>query len=80
MQKSINVSLTSGIDPFLRIVSILRKKGFNIENISFSVEDEQRSNLIITLNEKGNLGLNEAMLQVKKVNGVNEIKVLKGDN
>ncbi|SKA87802.1 acetolactate synthase-1/3 small subunit [Caloramator quimbayensis] len=76
MSKTFYVSLIPSIDPFLRIVSALRKKGFDIESVNFKELDSQRGSLTITINENMNLGLYEAMLQVKKVVGVYEIKEL----
>lgn len=75
MSKTLNVSLIPSIDPFIRIVSVLRKKGFDIESVDFKEVDSQKGSLKITINENMNLGLYEAMLQVKKVVGVYEIKL-----
>lgn len=74
MLKTINISLTSSIDPFLRIVCVLRKKGFSIENVSFSSLDNSKGKLVITIKENSNLGINEAIAHVKKVVGVYDIQ------
>lgn len=75
MLKSISARLNNGLDSLVRVTNMLRRKEFQIKDISMtSALDGCYSDLIITIYEDDKLGVNQAINQIKKIHDVYEIR------
>lgn len=76
--KTMEARITGGMDSFLRVANMLRRREFEVFDMSMKRDSskEEFSNIYITIEDKGNLSLANAMRQLKKVVGVYEIKEL----
>ncbi len=75
MTKTLYACLNNGTDSLLRLVSTLRRKEFDVRNITMeSNENAEFSTLLITIDEKSNLGIDQAIKVMNKLTDISEIK------
>lgn len=78
MYKTISAKVENGIDALVRVTNILKRKEFQIRGLVMTEgEFGEYSNLMITIEEGSNLGIEQAMMQLRKIINVHEIKELK---
>lgn len=72
----LSARMENGVDNLLRAVSVLRRKDFDILDVSMKSDEKSReSNLIIKLGGNENT-TEKAKYQLEKLFGFNEIKIL----
>jgi acetolactate synthase small subunit len=77
MYKIISAKVDNGIDALVRVTNTLRRKEFQIRGLTMTeVEVGGYSDLRITIEECSNLGIEQAMMQLRKMINVYEIKEL----
>ncbi|MGF7059111.1 ACT domain-containing protein [Brassicibacter mesophilus] len=75
MTKTLYACMKNGTDSLLRVVSILRRKEFDVRNITMeSKQNTGVSALFITIDEKSNLGIAQAIKIMNKLTDISEIK------
>ncbi|SHH17346.1 ACT domain-containing protein [Tepidibacter thalassicus] len=74
MENRVYARLNQGIDSFIRVASVLRRKEFNVKEINMISEDSF-INLDIVLEDEGYL-VNKMVNQISKLVDVKEIRVL----
>ncbi|MCJ7688265.1 MAG: hypothetical protein MUO60_02925 [Clostridiaceae bacterium] len=78
MYKTISAKVENGIDTLVRVTNILKRKEFQIRGLVMTEgEFGEYSNLKITIEEGSKLGIEQAMMQLRKIINVHEIKELK---
>jgi len=81
MYKTISARVEHGIDALVRITNTLRRKEFKIKGLVMTEGTiEGYSNLRITIEEYSNLGMEQAMMHLRKIINVYEIEEFKGEN
>jgi len=81
MYKTISAKVEHGIDALVRVTNTLRRKEFQIRELKMTeCEIGGYSDLIITIDEVSNLGIEQAMMQLRKIINVSEIKEYEGEN
>ena len=81
MYKTISAKVEHGIDALVRVTNTLRRKEFQIRGLVMTeVEVGGYSDLMITIEEATNLGIEQAMMQLRKIINVYEIKEFKEEN
>ena len=81
MYKTISAKVEHGIDALVRITNTLRRKEFQIRELVMTEgEIGGYSDLRITIEENTNLGIEQAMMQLRKIINVYEIKEFEGRN
>jgi acetolactate synthase-1/3 small subunit len=79
MYKTISAKVDQGIDALVRVTNTLRRKEFQIRGLVMSEgELGGYSDLMITIEEGSNLGIEQAMMQLRKMINVYEIKEFRG--
>ncbi|SHJ49429.1 ACT domain-containing protein [Tepidibacter formicigenes] len=74
MENRVYAKLNQGIDSFIRVTSVLRRKEFNIKELNMT-SNNSFINLDILLEDEGCL-VNKMVDQMSKLVDVKEIKVL----
>ena len=78
MYKTISAKVEHGIDALVRVTNTLRRKEFKIKGLVMTeVEIDGYSDLRITIEEYSNLGIEQAMMQLRKIINVYEIEEVK---
>ena len=81
MYKIISAKMDNGIEALVRVTNTLRRKEFQIRGITMTEgEIGGYSDLRITIEEGSNLGIEQAIMQLRKMINVYEIKEFKGEN
>lgn len=81
MYKTISAKVDNGIDALVRVTNTLRRKEFQIRGLAMTESElGGYSDLRITIEEGANLGIEQAMMQLRKMINVHEIKEFKGEN
>jgi len=81
MYKTISAKVEHGIDALVRVTNTLRRKEFKIKGLVMTEGTiEGYSNLRITIEEYSNLGMEQAMMHLRKIINVYEIEEFKGEN
>lgn len=81
MYKTISAKVEHGIDALVRVTNTLRRKEFKIRGLVMTEgEFGGYSNLRITIEEYSNLGIEQAMMQLRKIINVYEIEEFEGEN
>ena len=81
MYKTISAKVEHGIEALVRVTNTLRRKEFKITGLVMEeCEIGGYSDLKITIEECSNLGIEQAMMQLKKIINVYEIKEFKDEN
>lgn len=70
--------VNKGLDSFIRVTSILRRKEFKIKSLSMTANEGCYANLDIIL-ENGHYGVEQMVNQISKLIDVKEIEVFKGE-
>ncbi len=79
MYKTISAKVDHGIDALVRVTNILRRKEFQITGLVMTEgELGEYSDLKITIEEGSSLGIEQAMMQLRKIINVYEIKEFEG--
>jgi acetolactate synthase-1/3 small subunit len=79
MYKTISAKVDLGIDALVRVTNTLRRKEFQIRGLTMTEgESGGYSDLMITIEEGSNLGIEQAMMQLRKMINVYEIKEFRG--
>jgi acetolactate synthase small subunit len=79
--KTISARASNGIDAVVRVTNTLRRKEFQIRGLVMTEDQtDGYSDLRITIKEEGNLGIKQAMMQLKKIINVYEIKEYEEEN
>lgn len=79
MYKTISAKVDHGIDALVRVTNTLRRKEFQIRELAMTEgEIGGYSDLMITIEEGSNLGIEQAMMQLRKMVNVYEIKEVQG--
>lgn len=77
MPRKLHAKLDSGLDLTLRVISTLRRKEFEINNIEMINEETSgQASLFITLSDNEKKNVESAVYQMEKIYGVNEITVV----
>lgn len=79
MSKTFSIVIEGGMDHFLKLVSMLRNKGFDVRSISMHEFDSESSEILITMRETINNGVTQAIKNLNKVVGVQKFKLLEDD-
>ncbi|GEM_PF-566283 len=80
MYKTISAKVEHGIDALVRVTNTLRRKEFKITGLVMTEgEFGGYSDLRITIDEYSNLGIEQAMMQLRKIINVYEIEEFKGE-
>ena len=80
MYKTISAKVEHGIDALIRVTNTLRRKEFQIKGLVMAeCEIGGYSDLMITIEEGSNLGIEQAMMQLRKIVNVYEIKEYEGE-
>jgi len=81
MYKTIRAKVEHGIDALVRVTNTLRRKEFKIRGLVMTEgEIGGYSDLMITIEEYSNLGVEQAMMHLRKIINVHEIEEVKSDN
>ena len=81
MYKTISARVEHGIDALVRVTNTLRRKEFKIRELVMTEgESEGYSDLRITIEEYSNLGIEQAMMQLRKIINVDEIEEFSDEN
>ena len=81
MYKTVSAKVEHGIDSLVRVTNTLRRKEFQIREIIMTEgEINGYSDLRITIEEVANLGIEQAMMQLRKIINVYEIQEFKEEN
>jgi len=75
MGNRVCAKLNNGIDSFLRVTNILRRKEINIKSISMVSDKDERIDLDIVIDDI-NFCANDVIKQISKLVDVGEIKIL----
>jgi acetolactate synthase-1/3 small subunit len=79
MYKTISAKVDLGIDALVRVTNTLRRKEFQIRGLVMAEgKSGGYSDLMITIEEGSNLGIEQAMMQLRKMINVYEIKEFRG--
>lgn len=75
MYKTISAKAEHGIDALVRVTNILKRKEFQIRGLVMTeCEIAGHSDLMITIEEDTNLGIEQAMMHLRKVINVYDIE------
>jgi len=81
MYKTISAKVEHGIDALVRVANTLRRKEFKIKGLVMTEGTiDGYSDLRITIEEYSNLGIEQAMMHLKKIINVYEIEEFKSEN
>lgn len=81
MYKTISARTSNGMDALVRVTNTLRRKEFQIRGLVMTeVQIGGYSDLMITIEEASNLGIEQAMMQLRKIINVYEIKEYEGES
>jgi len=75
MGNRVCAKLNNGIDSFLRVTNILRRKEINIKSISMISDKDENIDLDIVIDDT-NFCANDVIKQISKLIDVREIKIL----
>jgi acetolactate synthase-1/3 small subunit len=79
MYKTISAKVDQGIESLVRVTNTLRRKEFQIRGLTMTESKiGGYSDLMITIEEGSNLGIEQAMMQLRKMINVYEIKEFRG--
>ncbi|MBP1926376.1 acetolactate synthase small subunit [Sedimentibacter acidaminivorans] len=73
MCKVVSFKVSSGMDSAVRVLTTLRRKQFDIRGFSMIEIDSNKSEFKVTLFDEKNLGLDRAILQMKKLVDVYDV-------
>lgn len=76
MSKTLSINTNNSTDTVIRIMNVLRRKGFCIKGIDMKESIEKYSNLFITIDAQNGFDVQQAVLHMKKLEDVYEVKVI----
>lgn len=73
MCRTVSFKVSSGMDSAVRVLTTLRRKQFDVKEFSMIEIDSDKSEFKVTLMDEKNLGLDRAILQMKKLVDVYDV-------
>ncbi len=73
MCRTVSFKVSSGMDSAVRVLTTLRRKQFDVREFSMIEVDSNKSEFKVTLFDEKNLGLDRAILQMKKLVDVYDV-------
>nr|WP_312576558.1 hypothetical protein [Sedimentibacter sp.] len=73
MCRTVSFKVSSGMDSAVRVLTTLRRKQFDVKEFSMVGIDSGKSEFKVTLLDEKNLGLDRAILQMKKLIDVYDV-------
>lgn len=73
MCRTVSLKVSNGMDSAVRVLTTLRRKQFDVKEFSMIEIDGYKSEFKITLGDEKNLGLDRAILQMKKLVDVYDV-------
>ena len=74
MCRTVSFKVSSGMDSAARVLTTLRRKNFLVKEFTMKEIDSSKTRLIVTLEDEKNPGFDRAVLQMKKLVDVYDIK------
>lgn len=74
MCRTVSFKVSSGMDSAVRVLTTLRRKNYDVKEFTMKEIDASKSRLIVTLEDYKNSGFERAILQMKKLVDVYDIK------
>lgn len=74
MCRTVSFKVSSGMDSTARVLTTLRRKKFDVKEFNMKEIDNQKTRLIVTLEDNNKLGFERALLQIKKLIDVYDIR------
>ncbi len=74
MCRTVCFKVSSGMDSAARVLTTLRRKNFSVREFTMKTIDSNKTRLIVTLEDEKNIGFDRAVLQMKKLVDVYDIK------
>lgn len=74
MCRTVSFKVSSGMDSAVRVLTTLRRKNYDVKEFTMKEIDNSKSRLIVTLEDYKNSGFERAILQMKKLVDVYDIK------
>lgn len=77
MEKCLHAKVDNGVDTLLKVVGVLRRKEFDVSDITMtSLSESKSSNLLIRLGGSTDKTMSKAMEHLEKIIGVSDIQIL----
>lgn len=77
MVRCLNARVDNGVDTLLKVVGVLRRKEFDVSDVSMtSLSESNSANLLIRLGEQTEKNFSRAKDHLEKIIGVSEIQIL----
>lgn len=77
MEKCLHAKVDNGVDTLLKVVGVLRRKEFDVSDITMtSLSESKSSNLLIRLGSSTDKTMSKAMEHLEKIIGVSDIRIL----
>jgi len=77
MEKRLYAKVENGVDGLLRVVGTLRRKEYNVQDVSMrSLGQDGYSEIVINLLENNKLNASRAMDQMKKIVSVLDVSIM----
>lgn len=77
MERCLNARVDNGVDTLLKVVGVLRRKEFDVSDVSMtSLSESKSSNLLIRLGGQTEKTFFRAKEHLEKIVGVSEIVIL----
>jgi len=73
MCRTVSFKVSSGMDSAVRVLTTLRRKQFDVREFSMIEVNSNKSEFKVTLFDEKNLGLDRAILQMKKLVDVYDV-------
>lgn len=73
MCRTVSFKVSSGMDSAVRVLTTLRRKQFDVKEFTMKETDSGQSELKVTLNDEKKLGLDRAILQMRKLVDVYDV-------
>lgn len=75
MEKRVLCTVDSGLGTLARVVGLLKRKRYEIKSVNMEeIKNSSLSNLELILKDEFNLGFEQAINQMRKLENVHEIK------
>ncbi len=76
MTRTVNAFVKNGPETLMRITTLLRKRGCNLEGLVYKVEDrDSLSKLTLTVGVENDDLMNNVLLQIRRLQDVYEVTV-----
>lgn len=73
MCRTVSFKVSSGMDSAVRVLTTLRRKQFDVREFTMKDLGDHNSELMVTLEDEKRLGLDRAILQMKKLVDVYDV-------